>query len=446
MYRSASLLRFSASFISKKPVLPVHSNGRPNLLGSRMESSGPANKDDTVPQPPPSTGKLVTILSIDGGGIRGLIPATIIAYLEAKFQELDGPDARIADYFDVIAGTSTGALLTSMLTAPDEKNRPLFAAKDLTTFYLENGPKIFPRRKAWFLTPVANLFGTMKGPKYDGVFLHDKIKSLTHDVRVADTVTNVIVPAFDVKSLQPIIFSTYEAKTKPLKNAHLSDICISTSAAPTYFPAHFFTTTDDSAGGKTREFHLVDGGVAANNPTMVAMSMLTKEVLRCNQDFDASRPSSDYRHYLVVSVGTGSAKQAEKYTAPQCAKWGLLQWLYHGGFNPIIDIFSHASSDMVDIHAAVLFEALSCERNYLRIQDDNLTGDASSVDVATKENMEALIGIGNDLLKKRVARVNIDTGDYEPVDGEGTNAEALARFAKILSDERRLRKRNIDSN
>jgi len=111
-----------------------------------MESNGTANCA-TVPQPPPSTGKLITILSIDGGGIRGLIPATIIAYLEAKLQELDGPDARIADYFDVIAGTSTGALLTSMLAAPDENNRPLFAAKDLTTFYLENGPNIFPQKK-----------------------------------------------------------------------------------------------------------------------------------------------------------------------------------------------------------------------------------------------------------------------------------------------------------
>lgn len=62
-------------------------------------------------------------------------------------QELDGPDARIADYFDVIAGTSTGALVTSMLATPDEKNRPLFAAKDITDFYLENGPKIFPQKK-----------------------------------------------------------------------------------------------------------------------------------------------------------------------------------------------------------------------------------------------------------------------------------------------------------
>ncbi|KAF8377522.1 hypothetical protein HHK36_030904 [Tetracentron sinense] len=79
---------------------------------------------------PPTYGNLITILSIDGGGIRGIIPGTILAYLESQLQELDGEDARLADYFDVIAGTSTGGLLTAMLTAPDDNNRPLFAAKN----------------------------------------------------------------------------------------------------------------------------------------------------------------------------------------------------------------------------------------------------------------------------------------------------------------------------
>uniref|UniRef100_A0A8I6W467 Patatin n=1 Tax=Hordeum vulgare subsp. vulgare TaxID=112509 RepID=A0A8I6W467_HORVV len=363
--------------------------------------------------PPPSQGQLITVLSIDGGGIRGLIPSTILACLESKLQELDGPDARIADYFDVIAGTSTGALVASMLAAPGENKRPLFQAKDINKFYLDNGPKIFPQRSWGFLTPIGNLFGAVNGPKYDGKFLHDKIKSLTHDVTIAQTVTNIIVPTFDIKFLQPVIFNTYEARVDPLKNAHLSDICISTSAAPTYFPAHYFTTHDPAGNLSDREYHLIDGGVAANNPTMAAMSMITKE--------------------------------AEKYTAPECAKWGVLRWLYDGGFTPLIDVFSHASADMVDIHAAVLFEALRIEENYLRIQDDSLTGQTSSVDIATKENMEALIGIGKNLLTKTVSRVNIDNGMYETVDGAGTNEEALVRFAKRLSEERKLRQTNLNS-
>ena len=67
------------------------------------------------------------------------------------------------------------------------------------------------------------------------------------------------------------------------------------------------------------------------------------------------------------------------------------------------------------------------------------------MDIATKENMEALIKIGEALLKKPVSRVNIDTGMYEPVAGEGTNEDALARFAKVLSEERKLRNKNLNS-
>ncbi|EAZ18422.1 hypothetical protein OsJ_33951 [Oryza sativa Japonica Group] len=112
---------------------------------TESETAAPAPVPE--PTPPPCQGRLITVLSIDGGSIRGLVPATILACLEAKLQELDGPEARIADYFDVIAGTSTGALITSMLAAPDDNRQPLFAADDLTKFYLENGPKIFPQQR-----------------------------------------------------------------------------------------------------------------------------------------------------------------------------------------------------------------------------------------------------------------------------------------------------------
>jgi hypothetical protein len=91
-------------------------------------------------------GKRLTILSIDGGGVRGLIPATILADLEGKLQRLDGAEVRLVDYFDLIAGTSTGGLITAFLTTPSEDNgkKPICTAKDVIQFYLWYSAQIFP--------------------------------------------------------------------------------------------------------------------------------------------------------------------------------------------------------------------------------------------------------------------------------------------------------------
>ncbi|KAJ6811434.1 patatin-like protein 2 [Iris pallida] len=382
--------------------------------------------------------KLVTILSIDGGGIRGIIPGTILAFLESKLQELDGVDARLADYFDVVAGTSTGGLVTAMLTAPGRGNRPLFVAKEINQFYLENSPNIFPQKNG-----LLSLVGAVVGPKYDGKYLHSKIQQLLGDTRLHQTLTNIVVPTFDIKLLQPTIFSTLEAKSVPSKNALLSDICIGTSAAPTYLPGHYFETKDSE--GNKRSFNLVDGGVTSNNPiniffafTLVAMNSVTKEIFTENQDFFPVKPI-DYGKFLVLSLGTGSAKVEERFSAQDSSKWGVLGWLYNKGTTPLVNIFMQGSADMVDIHASVLFQALHSEKNYLRIQDETLTGSTSSVDISTRKNLLDLVQIGKDLLKKPVSRMNLDTGSYEPVDGEGTNEEALTRFARLLSAERRQR-------
>ncbi|XP_073010795.1 patatin-like protein 2 isoform X2 [Typha latifolia] len=326
-----------------------------------------SNSSPATQLPPHCKGKMVTVLSIDGGGIRGLIPATILAFLEKKLQEIDGEDARIADYFDVIAGTSTGGLVTAMLTAPDDNNRPLFHANGIKEFYREHGPKIFPQRNCGLLNKPLNLVAAVTGPKYNGKYLHSIIQSLLKDTKLSRTLTNVVIPTFDVKSLQPIIFSTFEAKDVLPKDALLSDICISTSAAPTYLPAHYFKTEDDKSEDHFRYFNLIDGGLAANNPTLLAMSQVTKEVLRDNPKFLRIEPN-DYGKFLVISLGTGSAKQAGQYSSQYAAKWGVLGWLYNNGMTPLVDIFSQASADMVDIHASVLFQALHCEKNYIRIQ------------------------------------------------------------------------------
>ena len=109
-----------------------------------------------------------------------------------------------------------------------------------------------------------NLVNTLRGPKYDGKFLHSIVKEKLEDTRLHQTLTNIVIPTFDIKRLQPTIFSSYNLKNNPSTDALLSDICIGTSAAPTYLPAHYFETKDPS--GKVRDFNLIDGGVAANNP------------------------------------------------------------------------------------------------------------------------------------------------------------------------------------
>lgn len=386
---------------------------------------------------PPSSGNMITILSIDGGGVRGIIPSTILEFLEAKLQELDGPDVRIADYFDIIAGTSTGGLVTAMLACPNKNNRPLFTAKGITNFYLEQSSHIFP-----LITGCAKFVRALIGPLYSGTYLHKIIRENLGNIRLHQTLTNVMIPAYDIKFQEPAIFSTFAAKSRVLKDALLSDACIGTSAAPTVLPAYYFETKDSS--GNTESFNLIDGGVAANNPTLLAINEVTKEALSGNPDF--LLPSSQIRDtskFLVVSLGTGMT--AASYTAAEAAKWGLIQWLLNGSNTPILDMFSQSSADIVDIVACIVFQAAQSQKNYLRIQV-KLTGDTSSTVLSTKANLNNLVNIGKSLLEEHVSRVNIQTGEFEAVPEEGTNKDALTRFAKELSDERKLRLSHKESS
>ncbi|KAG6766947.1 hypothetical protein POTOM_028126 [Populus tomentosa] len=386
--------------------------------------------------------RMATVLSIDGGGIRGIIPGSLLAFLESKLQELDGSQARIADYFDIIAGTSTGGLVATMLAAPNKENRPMFAAKDIIDFYLEHSPKIFPQ-KSHFDPLNSNLLGWLSlffgGPKYDGKYLRSLTNDLLGDLTIKQTLTNVILPTFDMKLLQPVIFSTTEGKTNVLKNARLADICVATSAAPTYLPAHFFTTKDPN-GTSTRNFDLVDGAIAANNPALLAVSEIRNQIRMNTGEFAGVKPTE--RKVLVLSLGTGEAKSEVKYDAPTAANWSTINWVSYSGKRPIIDMFISASSDMVDYHISSFFQSLDSKECYLRIQDDKLIGDAASVDIATPQNLQRLKEIGAALLKKTESRVNLDTGKYEKIEGGRTNEAALAKFAQFLSDEKKHRQTN----
>ncbi|CAH8263316.1 unnamed protein product [Arabidopsis lyrata] len=347
---------------------------------------------------PPADGKLVTILSIDGGGVRGIMAGVILAKLEEQLQAIDGDQARIVQYFDMVAGTSTGGLITAMLTAPEEPNsmRPLMAAKDIAKFYTDECPMIFPTE-------------FLRYPKFDGEYLRSKLDKLLKETRLNDTLTRVVIPTFDIKKLEPVIFSSYQAKADPSLNAKLSDICIGTSAAPTILPPHQFSNVDSQ--GTETEFNLIDGGVAANNPTLVGMNAMSRKALMKHPDMEGFEPL-DYDKYLVISIGTGSAKRKKKYTTLRMPG-----------------------------HGESFLGSKNAEENYFRIDVDTLETKDVILDLATKNNLENLKKIGDDLLTKNVMRMNLNTYEYESISETVTNKQELKRFAKILSDERKLRKK-----
>uniref|UniRef100_A0A0A0LJW3 Patatin n=2 Tax=Cucumis sativus TaxID=3659 RepID=A0A0A0LJW3_CUCSA len=297
------------------------------------------------------------------------------------------------------------------------------------------------------------------GPKYDGKYLKELLNKKLGDLTLKDTLTQVIIPTFNIKYLFPVIFTTVQAKMDELNNPKLADLCLSTSAAPTYLPGHEFEINNSI--GTIRKFDMIDGGVAANNPTLTAIMHERKEMIIRRQlesekickEEDECNNNITSKKMLILSLGTGTPKKNGKYSAADSSKWGVLGWVYNNGTTPIIDIFSDASADMVDYHIGTIFQYEhdfhkndnnkrdhSRKKDYLRIQEDTLSGDLSSVDIATKENLENLEKVGKNLLKKTVSRVNLTTGEFEELPHEkGTNEDALIQFAERLSHERKLR-------
>ncbi|CAK9224381.1 unnamed protein product [Sphagnum troendelagicum] len=150
------------------------------------------------------TGKRLTILSIDGGGVRGVIPAIMLAELESKLQDLDGAERRLGDYFDLVTGTSTGGLITAIITNPSTKDPTLslFTAISIAA-------TIFPQIKGpcgqlW--TTIASLLGPKYKPKGLEKLLHD---NLGGDL-LSNALPSVIIPSFDMKLQQPVFFSSWQ--------------------------------------------------------------------------------------------------------------------------------------------------------------------------------------------------------------------------------------------
>lgn len=197
------------------------------------------------------------ILSLDGGGIKGIIPCTVLKYIEEKVNQ------PISSLFDVIAGTSTGGIISVGLTKGNKYGGNAFSASDMLNLYVENGKYIFSKRpsdlKAWIGSFLDGLFDKAYDVKKFENILAEKFS----DSKLKDSLTDVLVTTYVPEKEKPFYFSSRLAKTDENENFLLNVIARSTSAAPTYFKPSKVTVGNDKLG-------FVDGGVFANNPSILA--------------------------------------------------------------------------------------------------------------------------------------------------------------------------------
>ena len=286
------------------------------------------------------------ILAIDGGGIRGVIAARMIARLEELITAEAGEERRITDCFHLVAGTSTGGLLALGLIVPDPDNpaRPRLRGADLVSLYLEEGPRIFGDTVHRLLS-----LGGWIAPKHSPKELERALRDRLGDARLSQALREVLITSYDVAEPGPHFFKRRRARESDDGDPTMVDVGMATAAAPTYFPSR-------GLDGRA----LVDGGVFAANPSVAAIVEALKRREAEPRDLGAG-------DLLLVSLGTGQHEVG--HSQSEVRRWGRIGWIRPRGEDPaLIAAFLDGQSDAADHWADVLLNREAGERRYYRFQ------------------------------------------------------------------------------
>lgn len=247
-------------------------------------ANAPASKQNQADAEEPSSNRPAArfqILSLDGGGYRGIYSAAVLAAIE---EDLGNP---VKQYFDLIVGTSTGGIIALGLGAG---LRP----REIIDFYAKWGPQIFRK-------PALRIgFGFWRR-RYGAHVLREALSEVLGNRILADSSCRLVIPAYDLGADSVYVFKTpHHPRLRRDWKERMVDVALATSAAPTYFPA----ASLDSV-------RLVDGGVWCNNPVVIGIA---EAVSMCGTPLESIR---------AFSVGTTS-DLAHRH--PRLDEGGLLQW------------------------------------------------------------------------------------------------------------------------
>lgn len=317
------------------------------------------------------------VLSIDGGGIRGLVALQMLAELE---EEMGQPAAKM---FDLMIGTSTGGIIVSALNIPnpDKPDEPLYSARDIIRYYEENGPEIF--KKPFFKRVLGTVGQLFRAPQYDNKVLRQTLEHFLGKTTMQEGLTNAQITTYEIERARPFYFRN---RLNPMLrgrdyNFTNADVCMATSATPTYFPGVeiFSRKTVEGQDRPTTRFATVDGGVYVNNPALIGSLEARKMI--AGRDMDL----------VVISLGTGDASTAtplEDYN-----KSGII-----GVARKFVNWSLGGQSQQADKQLSDLRDLLG--EDYMRFDARLPTNISPDMDDASKENLRALNAFGKQLAER----------------------------------------------
>ncbi|MBP7074418.1 MAG: patatin-like phospholipase family protein [Rhabdochlamydiaceae bacterium] len=295
-------------------------------------------------KPPP-----YLILSIDGGGIRGMLPIQILAHIEEEL------GCKIGEVFDCITGTSIGGILALALAAPDPENpsKPKMGAKETAAFLEKEGPLVFEKTT---LQSIKSIEG-IRTPKYSNENLKKVLHDQFNETKIDEAVTDVLIPSYDLNKGKTAIFFHFKGQNTN-QPFFMRDAGMATSAAPTYFPSY-----------AVQDLNLVDGGLSANNPSLLAYMKAAGHI-----DPD--------RDIFILSLGTGEMK-IKSIPAAESESYGMIQWL-----PMIFDIIFKSSQEMQTLQLKLLKQ--KAPLTVVRLQPTLQNASQEQLDNASPANIKSL--------------------------------------------------------
>lgn len=340
--------------------------------------------------------RCVRILALDGGGVRGLISAGVLVALEQEVRE-QSAFTKIADVFDLIVGTSMGGILGLGLASPaigyaDGSARPA-TARHIRQMLFAYLPQVFGARRDRMLTTLGHAIAT----KYANGTRRRLLGELFQSLHLRDALLPCAVTAYDTVRRSPKILRSYgvvppgPAPRTPVvpQDFLMADAAFATSAAPTYFPPALIHSVPHGEDEEAEEFSLVDGGLFANNPAIVAYT-------------EAKKIFPWAARFVIASVGTGITDTP--YYHEDIRRWGFVDWVSPHHNVPILSMMMDGQSDS----AVEMLENLDQVELYRF--DTDVHQAHTRMDDATPENLEELGRLGTVLAEREWERLTRLTG------------------------------------